>query len=365
MSASYLSQIPADIASLDDYKKYAKKNLSEQAWAYIAGASADEVTLRDNATAYQKIKLLNRVLSDVRQGNTAIELFGSRLAHPIITAPIAYQKLAHPDGELATAMAAQAQDGMFVLSTLASIRLEEVAEKTSGPRWFQLYFQKDRAQTLELVQRAEANGYSAIMVTVDSPINGLRNREQRCQFQLPADVSAVNCPDALKTPNIGQGDSMVFQGFMAQAPSWQDIQWLKDSTRLPVIIKGIINPIDANLAQDAGADGLVISNHGGRTLDTLPTPVDVLPEIYRNTRGRIPLIVDSGIRRGTDVFKALALGASAVMIGRPIMFALATAGPLGVAHVIRLLRDELELTMALCGCENLDHIDDDCLWQNK
>lgn len=363
MNASFLNQIPADIASLDDYVGYAKKNLSEQAWAYISGASADEVTMQDNAQAYQKVKLLNRVLSDVRHGHTKTQLLKESLAHPIILAPVAYQKLAHPDGELATAMAAQAQDGLFVLSTLASTRIEEIAEKTTGPRWFQLYFQAKREQTLELVKRAEANGYTAIMVTVDSPINGLRNREQRIGFSLPDGVSAVNCPSQAQVSSIQNGDSKIFQGWMTQAPRWQDIQWLKQNTDLPLIIKGIINPFDANLAQDVGADALVISNHGGRTLDTLPTPIDVLPEIYKQTRGKIPLIVDSGIRRGTDVFKALALGASAVMIGRPIMYGLATAGALGVAHSIRLLRDELELTMALCGCETLTDIGSDCLWQ--
>ncbi|MCU4677008.1 alpha-hydroxy-acid oxidizing protein [Catenovulum sp. 2E275] len=363
MNTGFLNQIPREIAALDDYAAYAKNNLSAEAWAYIAGASADEYTLEYNAKAYSEIKLLNTVLTDVSHGHTQTQLLNETLAHPIITAPVAYQKLAHPDAEIATAMAAQAQDGLFVLSTLASTTIEDIVQKTQGPRWFQLYFQNTKQQTLELIQRAKAAGFSAIMVTVDSPINGLRNREQRSGFSLPAGVAAVNCQQVL-TPNpIKQGESQVFQGFMSKAPSWQDIEWLMKNTDLPVLIKGIINPKDAQKAQQIGASGIVVSNHGGRTLDTLPSPIEVLPQIAAITDYKLPLIVDSGIRRGSDIFKAIALGASAVMIGRPIFYALATAGALGVAHAIRLLRDELELTMALCGCATLADISQDAIWQ--
>lgn len=361
-SKNILNQIPSDIAAVDDYISYAQARLSPQAWAYISGGSANEHTLSRNQSVYAEIKLLTSVLTDVSKGHTNIQLLGQSLAHPIMCAPVAYQKLAHPDGEIATAMAAQAQDALFVLSTLSSTSIEDIAQVSQGPKWFQLYFQNNKPQTLALVQRAEQANFSAIVVTVDSPINGLRNREQRSEFSLPTNVSAVNC-DQLITPNpIQANESQVFQGFMAKAPSWDDIKWLKDNTDLPIIIKGIINPKDAKRAQQIGADGLVISNHGGRTLDTMPSPIEVLPAIRQITQNQIPLIVDSGIRRGSDIFKAIALGANAVMIGRPLMYALATAGALGAAHTIRLLRDELELTMALCGCETIADISTESIW---
>lgn len=356
---SYLNQIPPDLASLSDYQAYAQRNLTEQAWAYIHGGSADEVTFQRNLSIYNRLQLNSRVLADVSKGNTELTLLGQRLAHPILVAPVAYQKLAHPDGEVASAMAAAAQDAVFCLSTLASQSLEDVAEHCDGPRWFQLYFQSEREHTLALVRRAEQAGYRALMVTVDAPVNGLRNREQRAGFQLPAEVRAVNVTAPAVPVQIQQGDSRVFQGLMAQAPRWADIQWLRQQTQLPIILKGITNPQDVEKALAQGIDGLVLSNHGGRTLDGLPNPIEVLPDIAEQVQGRVPLIVDSGIRRGGDVVKALALGADAVMIGRPVMYGLATAGALGVAHTLRLLRDELELTMALCGCASLADITPD------
>ncbi len=354
--------IPGDIASLSDYERYAREALNDQAWAYISGASADEYSARRNERAYGDICLLNRTLVDVSRGTTSLSLLNETLAHPILLAPVAYQKLAHPDGELASAAAAAAQDALFVLSTLASSTIEDVASISKGPKWFQLYFQADHEQTLALIRRAEAHGYSAIVVTVDAPVNGLRNREQRSGFRLPDNVRAVNCQPE-QNGKVQAGESMIFQGLMSRAPTWKDVRWLKAQTRLPVIIKGVINPADVGIALGEGVDGLIISNHGGRTLDTLPSPVEVLPTIAALVDKKIPLIVDSGIRRGTDIFKAIALGADAVMIGRPVMYGLATAGAMGVAHTLRLLRDELELTMALCGCETLGDISPACLWQ--
>lgn len=360
-----MSQIPADIASLNDYQRYAKDRLPPASWAYIHGASADEITAAKNETAFANIPLLNQVLTDVSRGSTQTRFLGQTLEHPIILAPVAYQKLAHPEGEIASAMAAAAQGGLFCLSTLASSSIEEVSEKTSGPKWFQLYFQNTEAKTRELIQRAEQSGYQAIMVTVDAPINGLRNREQRANFSLPNGVRAVNTePDHGGVNPLEAGQSLVFQGLMKQAPTWDKIRWLKDQTSLPIIIKGIINPKDAAKACAIGVDAIVVSNHGGRTLDTLPASIDMLPEI-RAVVGDLPLILDSGIRRGTDIVKALALGANAIMIGRPIFYGLATAGALGVAHTIKLLRDELELSMALCGCERLEDIDASLIWRPK
>lgn len=366
MTQQYLSEIPQFIACINDYIPFAKKNLSHEAWEYIHSGSADDISAERNLKVYQDILLTSQVLTDVTEGNTRTTILGQDLSHPIILAPVAYQKLAHPDGEIASAMAAEAQEAMFVLSSLSSINMEEVAQSTQGPKWFQLYFQDQKASTLQLIQRAERAGYSALMVTVDAPINGLRNRLQRIGFQLPAEITAANLRgvNSHLQPEIASNESHIFQGLMASAPSWKDIQWLKDNTTLPIIIKGIMSQGDAALALENGVDAIVISNHGGRTLDTLPSPIEVLPSISQALEGKLPIIIDSGIRRGGDVFKALALGADAVMLGRPIMYALAVAGALGVAHSLKILKDELELTMALCGCANIKDINKSRIWKN-
>lgn len=358
-----LSTIPRDIAAAADYTPYARARLDDNAWAYIASGAADELTWQDNAAAFDRLRLEGRVLADVRGGHTRLQLFGQDFAHPILLAPVAYQRLAHPDGELATAQAAAALDTGMVVSTLASATLEDIARHTSAPLWFQLYVQPDRAFTLELVRRAEAAGYQALVVTVDAPIAGVRNREQRAGFQLPPGVGAVNLhgmrgpqPQALAT-----GQSAVFDRLMAHAPTWDDIATLRSATRLPLILKGITGVADARRALAAGADGIVVSNHGGRTLDTLVSAIDALPPIADAVGDRLTVLMDGGIGRGTDVLKALARGAHAVMVGRAWLYGLAAAGPLGVAHVIRLLRDELEVAMALTGCRTLADVSADLL----
>lgn len=364
MKSPEIQQIPATIAALDDYMPFARDNLPEAVWSYIHSGSADDYSFKQNQQRYAGIKLYNRVLRDLSEGNTGTQILGRSYAHPLLLAPISYQQMAHPDGEMAVAMAAAAQNTPYVLSTLASTRMEEVAT-CGGEQWFQLYFQTTRARTLPLVRRAEDSGYRAIMVTVDSPVNGLRNALQRVGFEMPEGISAVNLeglPDSALV-DVPEGGSQIFQGLMSKAPTWQDIDWLKRQTALPVIIKGVLHPDDARLARDHGADGIVVSNHGGRTLDTAPSPIDVLPEIRTVVGKDYLLLIDSGIRRGSDVFKALALGANAAMIGRPVMYALATAGAMGVAHVIRLLRDELEVTMALTGCATIKDIGPHCIWR--
>jgi len=357
--------IPANIAAVNDYLAHARERLPIAVWEYIDSGSADDVSLRRNLDAWSEIRLNTRVLTDVSQGGTHTSLLGRQLAHPIMIAPLAYQKLVHPDGEIASAMAAAAQDAVFVLSTLASCPMEDVKVACPGECWFQLYFQESREATLALVRRAELAGYGALVVTVDAPINGLRNRLQRVGFQMPAEITAVNLqglPSAVVHAEPGAGASRVFQGLMRSAPTWKDIDWLRQASPLPLIIKGIMTPADARLAREHGADAVVVSNHGGRALDTVPATVDVLPAIAEALDGALPILLDGGIRRGADVFKALALGATAVMIGRPVLHALATAGPMGVAHAIRLLRDELELTMALTGCARIGDIGPDALW---
>ncbi|MBX9753649.1 MAG: alpha-hydroxy-acid oxidizing protein, partial [Pseudomonadaceae bacterium] len=235
-------------------------------------------------------------------------------------------------------------------------RLEEVAEVASGPLWFQLYWQGDGPRTLALAERAEAAGYKALVLTVDAPVAGIRNREQRAGFVLPAHVRAVNIDTPAQLPPLPEGGSAVFDGLLALAPQWADVAWLCQHSRLPVLLKGILHPLDAQLAMQAGAAGLIVSNHGGRVLDAQFPAIKALPAIRQMLGPDVPLLVDGGIRRGTDVLKAIALGADAVLIGRPYIHALSTAGALGVAHLLKLLREELEVAMALCGCRELADI---------
>lgn len=365
MNQPEINQIPSTIAALDDYMLLARDRMPEAVWEYIHSGSADDYSFQHNQSVYADIKLYSRVLQDLSHGNTQLDMLGRRYVHPIMLAPLAYQKMAHPEGEIGAAMAAAAQDTPYTLSTLASTRLEEVADACQGEKWFQLYFQTSRARTLPLIRRAEEAGYCALIVTVDSPVNGLRNRLQRIGFAMPEGISAVNLEDLPESSlvDVPEGGSQIFQGLMSKAPTWQDIDWVKRQTSLPIIIKGILHPDDARLAKEHGADGIVVSNHGGRTLDTTPSPIEVLPQIRSTVGETYPILIDSGIRRGSDIFKALALGANATMIGRPVLYALATAGAMGVAHVIRLLRDELEVTMALAGCATIDDIGPHCIWR--
>lgn len=348
--------LPAGLISLADHEAHARTRLNEQAWAYFSGGAADELSLRANRQAWDQQLLLPRVLQALAGGHTQVQLLGRTLAHPILLAPVAYQTLAHPGGEIATAQAAAALQAGMVLSTQASTRLEDVAatflpEAGRGPLWFQLYFQADRGATRELVARAEQAGYEALVLTVDAPCSGARDRERRAGFQLPPGVCAVNLPPP--TTLQTSGPSALFDGLLRQAPTWDDIAWLQSQTRLPLLLKGVLHPDDARQACALGVAGLIVSNHGGRTLDTVPATAQVLPRLAEAVQGRLDLLVDGGIRRGTDVLKAIGLGANAVLVGRPYVYGLANAGALGVAHVLRLLRDELEIAMALCGCRTL------------
>lgn len=345
--------------SLFDYERLAEQRLSPQAWAYFSGGAADEITARWNREAFDRTALIPRVLNGGAGGSARLDLFGRSYAHPILVAPVAYQKLANPAGECATAAAAEAQGAGMVLSTQASATLEDAARAGATCRWFQLYFLPDRAATLALVRRAEAAGYEVLVVTADAPINGVRNREHRAGFALPAGIAAENLRDvpAHDLPPIADGESAIFGQLMATAPTWDDLAWLISETKLPVVVKGLLAPDDATRALDVGARGIVVSNHGGRTLDTALATLDALPAVAAAVAGRVPVLLDGGVRRGTDVLKALALGASAVLVGRPIVYGLASSGAFGVAHVLRLLRDEFEAAMALTGCRTLADID--------
>lgn len=370
MHEPLLTSLPPDVVALSDHERLAQARLPPSAWAYFQGGAADELTMSANRAAWDALRLRPRVLRDLTGGHTQVTLFGRPCAHPVLLAPVAFQSMAHPDGELATAVAASAQEAGMVLSSQSSTLLEHVARAVGGdtgrgPLWFQLYLQHDRDFTLELVRRAETAGYEALVLTVDAPASGARDRERRAGFVLPPGVEAVNLRDlpTWHPAALQPGQSAMFDGLLHQAPTWRDVAWLRAHTHLPLLLKGVLHPDDARQAHDAGVDGLIVSNHGGRTLDTALPTAEALPAIVAAVGKAMPVLVDGGIRRGTDVLKAMALGARAVLVGRPQIHGLAAAGAMGVAHVLRLLRDELEIAMALSGVATLDQIDPDLLVQ--
>ena len=350
--------VPPGTVSLADYERHFAARVDPAIRAYIAGAGADGITQRANREAFDRLRLMPRVLRDLSQASAGSTVLGEALPYPIIVAPMAYHRLVHPDGELATVEAASLTRTWMTVSTQASVTLEEIAKRATGPLWFQLYLQPRREDTLTLVRRAEDAGYKALVLTVDAPVNGVRNMEQRAGFRLPEGVSAVNLarmPPVDATP--ARPGSPVFQGILHHAPTWDDVRWLCSQTRLPVLLKGIMNPEDVDPAVEAGASGIIVSNHGGRTLDTLPASIEVLPLVAAKAAGRLPVLMDGGIRRGTDILKAVALGASAVLVGVPVLHALAVGGLAGVAHALTILQTELEVAMALTGRARLADID--------
>ena len=345
----------ADVApvNLPDFETHAQTRLSPDAWAYFAGGAADEHTLAANRHDWDRLRLWPRVLRPLAGSHLHTRLAGRDLAHPLMLAPVAYQRLAHPDGELASAAAAAAQGAGMILSMQSSIEVERVArqwqrEPDAGPLWFQLAWLADRGHTAALAQRAEAAGCQALVLTVDAPLHGARDRERRAGFRLPPGVAAVHLP-----ADPGSGDLAALLG---RAPRWDDVAWLATQTRLPLWLKGVLHPDDARQALALDVAGLIVSNHGGRTLDTTVSTAWALPRVAEAVGGQLPLVVDGGIRRGTDVLKALALGADAVALGRPQVMALAAHGALGVAQTLRLLQDELAIAMALCGCREVADI---------
>jgi 4-hydroxymandelate oxidase len=306
-AAAAESGAPVD---LTDYARLAPAHMSKMAWEYISGGAVDELTERWNHEAYEEIRLRPRNLVDVSQLDLRTRLFGREMPFPILLAPTAYHKLAHPEGELATVRGANATGATMVLSTYSNTSLEEVAAAARGPLWFQLYVQPDRGFTRDLVQRAEAAGYQALAVTVDAPVLGMRYREQRTKFTLPPGLERANLK-GLATAKGGQrpGENEIYSATLDPKVTWKDIAWLRSLTKMPVLLKGVMNGDDAGRAADEGVAGLIVSNHGGRNLDTVPATIEALPEVVAQVAGRIPVLVDGGIRRGTDVLKALATGA--------------------------------------------------------
>ena len=352
LSVKPMHNAPIRAYSLHDHAQLAQAALGEAAWAYVSGGAADEITLQGNTRAWQDIGLAPRVLQDLKDGHTRTRLLGREWPTPMLVAPMAHQRWAHPDGEAAMALAAAAQGWGMVLSHQTSTPLQTVADLVRGdaergPLWFQLYWHNDHGALRALVAQIEAAGYEALVLTVDAPVQGVRDRERRlgASLKLPQHARPVHW--SAPTPSDGAG---LCAGHANAAPTWDDVTRLQSWTRLPVLLKGITHPLDAAQAVRLEVSGLVVSNHGGRTLDTQPASARLLPRVVEAVQGDAAVLVDGGIRRGTDVFKALALGADAVLVGRPCLYGLAHAGARGAAHLMRLLRDELEMAMTLCGC---------------
>ena len=355
---------PADLLDVPDFERAAKGAMSSLAWEYVSEGAADEITLRSNHEAYEKIRLMPRALVDVSKLDTRMTLLGRELAHPILLAPTAYQKLSHPEGELATVKGAADANATMVLSTMSTVSLEDVAAVAKTPLWFQLYVQPDRVFTRELVQRAEKAGYQALVVTVDTPVLGARYRELRAKFNLPPGMERANLRGrATATGGQRASEASIFSATLDPKLTWKDIEWLRSITTLPVLLKGIVNPEDAELAVQYGAAGILVSNHGARNLDTGPATIEALPGVAQRVRGRIPVLVDGGIRRGTDILKAIALGANAVLIGRPYVYGLAVDSSRGVTRIVNILRREFEMAMAHTGRTSIAAIDQTALWR--
>jgi isopentenyl diphosphate isomerase/L-lactate dehydrogenase-like FMN-dependent dehydrogenase len=344
--------------NLHDLEPLAQEKLPASIFDFIAGGAEDEVSLRMNRAAFEAIEFRPRVLVDVSTIDTSATVLGRTLPFPVMLAPVALHQLVHPEGELATARAATKAGTVMILSTMSSTPIEEVAAEASGPKWFQLYCYGERSVTERLVKRAEDAGFEALCLTVDVPLLGRRERDFRHTTPFPADVLPRNFIGELDV--IAEDDGTSLQArisrLLATSLTWEAVDWLRSITKMPVLVKGVLTPEDALLAIEHGASGIVVSNHGGRQLDGSPAPITVLAEIAGAVGGRCDLIVDGGVRRGTDVVKALALGAKAVLIGRSYIWGLAIDGEAGVASVLEQLRVEFELAMALCGVTSVDQI---------
>ena len=341
--------------NVEEFEVLARARLDPPVYDYYAGGAEDEVTVRGNREAFRRIPLRYRVLVDVGRVETSAEILGTALAFPVVVAPTALHRLANPEGEKATARAAAAAGTLMTLSTVSSVPLEEVAASApGGARWFQLYCYERREDTEALVARAERAGFRALVLTVDLPILGRRERDLRHRFEVPADAAPAHPP---RRPRAESGQWPLSSIVGEPSLSWTDLAWLRGISKLPLVLKGIVRGDDAARALDAGAAAIWVSNHGGRQLDTAIPTADALPEIVAAVRGRVPIVVDGGIRRGTDVVKALALGATVAAVGRPVLWGLAAGGEAGVGAVLRMLRDETALAMALAGCRDISEID--------
>ncbi|GIZ00967.1 hydroxyacid oxidase 1 [Caerostris extrusa] len=358
---------------VEDFEKYALHNLPKSVADYYKSGADEEQTLKENIEAFKRYRLKPRFLRDVSERSLSTSILGHTVSFPVCIAPSAMHRMAHPDGEIATVKGAAAEGVAMVLSTLSTTSLEDVAKASpESIRWFQLYIYSDREVTKKLVSRAEDAGYLALVLTVDAPVFGHRLADSRNKFTLPPHLKITLHHPASKVimsipeigtanPQAGKSDNgsdlnKYVNELFDPSISWKDVHWLKQLTTLPIILKGILTAEDAVLATQNGAAGIIVSNHGARQLDGVPSTIEALPEIVKAVNGRCEVYLDGGIRKGTDVLKALALGAKAVFIGRPILWGLAYDGEAGVKKVLQILKTEFDTAMALSGCTSLHDI---------
>jgi isopentenyl diphosphate isomerase/L-lactate dehydrogenase-like FMN-dependent dehydrogenase len=337
----------SELVNVSDYFERAAATVDPKVWCYFEGGAGDEITLRANVASYRRWQLRPRMLVDVAAVSAATTVLGTPVSMPLLVAPFAMQRLLHPDGEVATTRAAAAAGTVMCVSTITSSTHEEIAEAAgAAPRWLQLYVLRDRQRTLDHIAEARECGYSAIALTVDVPFLGRRERDLRLGFELPPNLPVPYVKG--KDPNVAMTFAQQFQ--MSPSVTWRDLEWIASASGMPVILKGILTREDAALALEHGADAIIVSNHGGRQLDGVAASLDALPEVVEVVDGRCEVYVDGGVRRGTDVLKALALGARAALTARAIASGLAVGGEAGVRDVLTLLHDEIELGLALLGC---------------
>lgn len=354
---------PAAPLKLDDFEPAARTILPQSIYDYIAGGSEDEVTLRGNREAFARYRFRFKILAAADSVDLSNEVLGHRFRMPVHLAPTAIQRMAHQEGEAAAYRGASDAGIAYCLSTMSSISIEDVASAATGTRWFQLYMNPDKSGNADLVERAHDAGYSAIVLTVDLPKTGRRERDIRHAFSLPEGLRYANL-EARRGTATADGPDPFAQNVNAQtnpALGWGDLEWLVAKTSLPVIVKGIVRADDARRAVEVGARGLIVSNHGGRQLDYAIASLDALPEVVQAVGRDVPVLMDGGVRRGTDVLKALCLGAKGVLIGRPFLYALAVGGVDGVSRMLQMLREEIEVSMTLLGVRRLSELGEDLL----
>jgi isopentenyl diphosphate isomerase/L-lactate dehydrogenase-like FMN-dependent dehydrogenase len=337
----------AEPVNISDYERLAEERLDPAVFGYFVGGAGDEWTLRENVEAFNRWVLRPRMLVDVASVSTATSVLGHDVSMPVLVAPTGLQRLADPEGEAATARAATAAGTIFCLSTISSVSPSELAAAApEGARWFQLYWSRDRAFTADLVTAAAEAGFTAVVLTVDLPAGGRRERDLRTVFEVPADVPLPNLAWHLSGGDL----QAAFTEMVNPSITWRDLEWLSSLSELPILVKGILTAEDGRLACEHGVAGVIVSNHGGRQLDGVAASLDALPEVVEACADEIPVLVDGGVRRGADVVKALALGAQAVLVGRPVLWGLAVAGEEGVRRVLELLQGEVQLALTLLGC---------------
>jgi len=376
----------AMVLTIEDLRRQSRRRLPRAVFDFIDGAAEDELTLRRNREAFERAALVPRVLVDVHEVDLATTVLGQRLAAPLLLAPTGLCGMATSCGEIPAARAAVAAGVAFTASCMSSVTLEEIAGRVPGEHWFQLYVWRDRAITRSLVERAAAAGYRVLVVTVDTPVLGRRERDLRNGATIPPRITVRNALDTLRRPRwllaMARGPRVTFANVSGDAPAggvrpfalspyvnglfdpavtWDDLDWLRGLWRGPLVVKGVLSTEDARLAADHGADAIVVSNHGGRQLDGAPATLDALPAIADRVGGRLEILLDGGVRRGADVARALALGARACMIGRPYLYGLAAGGEAGVARVIEILTAELRRVLALLGCTRVEDVGPACV----